>query len=206
MPTLKNASLFLLACCLIVVLSEATSASATASGPPAATARDGQHDFDWESGSWHTHVKRRLHPLTGSDTWAEYDGTSAQSPVWGGKANLLELEVDGPQGHLELLSLRLYDPQTRQWSLNVASSRGGGLGMPTVGAFKDGKAEFYDDEDFGGKPVRVRFVISDIKAGSAHFEQAFSADGGKTWETNWIADDLRIQARGGALRPQGASL
>ncbi|HEX7965289.1 MAG TPA: hypothetical protein VF651_06190 [Gammaproteobacteria bacterium] len=206
MPTLKRASLFLLAWCLIVALSEATSAAATASGQAAAAARDGQHDFDWESGSWHTHVKRRLHPLTGSDAWAEYDGTSVQSPVWGGKANLLELEVDGPQGHLELLSLRLYDPQTRQWSLNVASSRGGGVGVPAVGAFEEGRGEFYDEEDFGGRPVRVRFVISDVKADSAHFEQAFSADGGKTWETNWIADDRRITSHPGALRPQGSSL
>jgi hypothetical protein len=158
---------------------------------------DFARDFDWEIGVWKTHVKRLLHPLSGARTWTEYDGTSVVSRIWGGKANMVELEVNGPQGHLELASVRLYDPDAKQWSLNVASSRGGGFGVPTVGGFKDGRAEFYDDETFGGKPVRVRFVISDVHADSAHFEQSFSADGGKTWEVNWIADDTRIKGVAG---------
>jgi hypothetical protein len=205
MHPLKRVSLFLLAYCLIVAVSEAALAAGHAEAQVIG-ARDGQHDFDWEAGTWKTHVKRRLHPLSGTEAWAEYDGTSVISRIWGGKANLVELEVDGPQGHLELASLRLYDPDTRQWSLNVASSRGGGLGVPTVGGFKDGKAEFYDDETFGGKPVRVRFVISDVKPDSAHFEQAFSADGGKTWETNWIADDVRVKDVGAMSAPKSKSL
>ena len=190
MHPLKRASLFLLVYCGCVGLSAA--ALAATESVRGAAAPDGQHDFDWEFGTWKTHVRRRLHPLSGSDAWAEYDGVSVVSRIWGGKANLVELEVDGPQGHLELASWRLYDPDTHQWSLNVASSRGGGLGVPTVGGFKAGRAEFYDDETFAGKPVRVRFVISDIKPDSAHFEQAFSADDGRTWETNWIADDVRV--------------
>jgi hypothetical protein len=172
----------------------------TASAAPAAApggAHDFAHDFDWEIGTWHTHVKRRLHPLTGSDAWGEYDGTSVVRKIWGGKANLVELEVDGTQGHLELASLRLYDPDAHQWSLNVASSRGGGLGVPTLGGFKGGRGEFYDHETWGDKPIIVRFVISDVRADSAHFEQAFSADDGKTWEVNWIADDTRIKDAAG---------
>jgi len=201
MHPIRRASLFLLVYCGIVGLSAAALA-ATDTAVHTAAARDAQHDFDWEFGTWKTHVKRRLHPLTGTEAWAEYDGTSVVSRIWGGKANLVELEVDGPQGHLELASWRLYDPDAHQWSLNVASSRGGGLGVPTVGGFKDGKAEFYDDETFNGKPIRVRFVISEVKADSAHFEQAFSADGGKTWETNWIADDVRVQATPAMPQPQ----
>jgi hypothetical protein len=162
------------------------------------SAHDFARDFDWEIGTWKTHVKRLVHPLTGSTTWAEYDGTSAIRKVWGGKANLVELEVDGSAGHLELISLRLYDPDAHQWSLNVASSRGGGLGVPSLGGFKDGKAEFYDHETWGNKPILVRFVISDVHPDSAHFEQAFSADDGKTWEVNWIADDTRLK---GATAP-----
>jgi hypothetical protein len=165
----------------------------TASPLASAALPDRSHDFDWEFGAWKTHVKRLLHPLSGSSAWAEYDGTSVVRKVWGGKANLLELEEQGSAGHMELASWRLYDPDTRQWSLNVGSSRGGGLGVPTVGGFKDGRGEFYDHETFAGKPIVVRFVISDIRADSAHFEQAFSADGGKTWEVNWIADDTRIK-------------
>jgi len=205
MHPLKRASIFLLAYCLVVAMSEAALAAGSAV-KQAVAAHDAQHDFDWEFGTWKTHVRRRLRPLSGTEAWAEYDGTSVISRIWGGKANLVELEVDGTQGHMELASLRLYDPDSKQWSLNVASSRGGGLGVPTVGGFKDGKAEFYDDETFGGKPIRVRFVISDVKPDSAHFEQAFSADGGKTWETNWIADDVRVREAAAMPLPKSKSL
>ncbi len=154
---------------------------------------DGQHDFDFEIGRWKTHVKRLLKPLTGSTTWTEYDGTSVDQKIWNGKANLLELEVDGPKGHLEFLSLRLYNPDSHQWSLNFSSSNGGTMGVPTVGEFKNGRGEFYDQESINGRMVLVRFVISDITPNSAHFEQAFSDDGGKTWEVNWIATDTRVK-------------
>jgi len=158
----------------------------------AAERRDGQHDFDFEIGTWRTHVARLLHPLSGSTTWAQYDGTSIVSRIWNGRANLVELEADGPSGHLELASLRLYNPESHQWSLNVFSSQGGTLGVPTVGEFKNGRGEFYDQETFGGRVIWVRFVISDLTAKSCHFEQAFSDDGGRTWEVNWIATDTRV--------------
>ena len=170
----------------------------TAPAVPAA-APDAAHAFDWEFGTWKTHVKRLLHPLTGSHAWGDYDGLSVVHKIWGGKANLVELEADGPAGHLELGSWRLYDPDTHQWSLNVASSRGGGLGVPTVGGFRDGRGEFYDHETFAGKPIVVRFVITRTGEDTAHFEQAFSADDGKTWELNWIADDTRIQEAGAGI-------
>ena len=166
---------------------------AFASVPAAAPAnRDGSHDFDFEFGTWKTHVSRLVHPLTGSQTWAQYDGTTVVRKVWNGKANLAELEADGAQGHLELLSFRLYNPESHQWSLNVTSSRAGALGVPTIGEFKRGRGEFVDQESFDDRAVLVRFVISNITAGSCHFEQAFSNDGGKTWEVNWIADDTRV--------------
>jgi len=152
---------------------------------------DGQHDFDFEIGTWKTHLKRRLRPLTGSTTWVEYEGTTVVRKVWNGRANLVELEVDGPAGHIQALSLRLYNPETRQWSLNFASSAGGTMSPPTVGAFRNGRGEFFDEETLDGRPILVRFVISDITAKSCRFEQAFSADGGKTWEVNWIAIDTK---------------
>jgi hypothetical protein len=162
--------------------------------PVWAQPNSGQHDFDFEIGTWRTHVSKLLHPLSGSTAWAQYDGTTVVTKVWNGRANLVELEVDGPQGHLELLSLRLYDPEARQWSLNVASSRGGTLGVPTVGEFKQGRGEFFDQETFDGRAILVRFVIGPIAANTCHFEQAFSDDGGRTWEVNWIADDTREAA------------
>jgi hypothetical protein len=170
-----------------------TALAQPAAPPPAASAAvpDGQRDFDWELGTWKTHVKRRLRPLSGSDEWVEYEGTSRVRQVWDGRANLLELDVRGPAGRIEALSLRLYNPATRQWSLNFASSAGGTLGVPSVGTFSNGRGEFFADETFDGKQVRVRFVMHDITPTSARFEQAFSADGGKTWEVNWVAVDRR---------------
>ena len=155
--------------------------------------QEGQHAFDFEIGNWKTRVSRLQQPLTGSKVWLEYTGTSVVRKIWNGRANLVELEVDGRAGHIELLSLRLYDPASRQWSLNVASSRGGGLGVPTVGGFKSGRGEFYDKETLDGRDILVRFVISKITADVYRFEQAFSANGGKTWEVNWIATDTRIR-------------
>lgn len=154
--------------------------------------RDGQHDFDFDIGTWKTHLKRLVHPLTGSTTWVELDGTTAVRKIWDGRANLAELEVDTPSGRVEVLSLRLYNPQSRQWSLNTANSRVGTLSVPTVGEFKNGRGEFFDQEDFNGRIIQVRNVWTDITPNSCRFEQSFSDDGGKTWELNWIAVDTRV--------------
>lgn len=163
--------------------------------PKAATGAaqaDGQHDFDYEIGSWKIHLKKRLHPLTGSNTWVDFDGTSVTRKVWDGRANLEEFETDGPAGHIEGLTLRLYSPQSHQWSIYWANSKDGTLGLPAMtGQFKNGRGEFYDQELFEGRMIYVRFVWSEITAVSAHFEQSFSDDGGKTWETNWITDQTR---------------
>lgn len=155
--------------------------------------RDGQHDFDFEIGEWKTHLKRLLHPLSGSSTWVEYDGTTVVKKVWNGRANLVELVADGSAGHFEGLSLRLYNPDTHQWSLNFANSRNGMLAIAAIGEFKNGKGEFYNQDTFNGRSIFVRFIISDITPNSCHFEQSFSDDGGKTWEVNWIATDTRIK-------------
>jgi hypothetical protein len=170
-------------------------AAATPPGRPVATAspRDGQRDFDFEIGSWKTQLSRRLHPLTGSTTWVAYEGTSVVRKVWNGRANLVELDVEGPAGRIQGLSLRLYNPESRQWSLNFSNSAGGTLSPPTIGGFRDGRGEFYSQETLDGRAILVRFVISDITADSCHFEQAFSDDGGKSWEVNWIATDSRVK-------------
>jgi hypothetical protein len=158
-----------------------------------ATQHDGQHDLDFEIGTWKTHLWRLVDPLTGSTKWVEYEGTSVVRKIWNGHANLVELEVDGPTGHIEGLNLRLYNPQSRQWSLNFANSRGGTLSPATIGEFKNGRGEFFSQETLNGRAILVRFVISDINTDSCRFEQAFSDDGGKTWEVNWIAVDTRVR-------------
>lgn len=167
---------------------------------PAHAERGGQHDFDFEIGAWKTHLSRLVHPLSGSKTWVVYDGTTVVRKVWNGRANLVELEVRGSAGQIEALSLRLYDPAAHQWSLNFANNKIGAISPPpTIGTFRDGRGEFYDSESFNGKTIRVRFTISNITANSCHFEQAYSDDGGKTWETNWIATDTRI--KGAQVQP-----
>lgn len=198
MPAAKNYLVLLMACCAMATLSSLeTDAQSvpTAISDKANVQRDGQHDFDFEFGTWKTHVSRLAHPLTGSKTWTEYDGTTVVHKVWGGQANLVELDMKNASSHVQLMSLRLYNPATHQWGLYVASSRGGTMGVPTVGSFADGRGVFYDKETWDGKPIVVRFVVTPRSADAVHFEQAFSADDGKTWEMNWIADDTRVADR-----------
>jgi hypothetical protein len=154
--------------------------------------QDARHDFDFDIGTWKTHLKRLVHPLTGSTTWIDLDGTTLVRKIWDGRANLAELAVDTPSGRIDVLSLRLYNPQSHQWSLNTANSRVGTLSVPTVGEFKNGRGEFFDQEEFNGRMIQVRNVWTDITPNSCRFEQSFSDDGGKTWELNWIAVDTRV--------------
>lgn len=154
--------------------------------PVKAAEPDGQHDFDFNFGTWKTHVKRLVHPLSGSTTWTEYDGVSVVRKVWDGRASLFELEVQGPAGHIEGLGLRLYNPKSHQWNLNWTNSTVGVLDGAMIGEFKDGHGDFYGTDTFNDRSILVRNGFSQITADSSHFEQAFSTDGGKTWETNWV--------------------
>ena len=151
------------------------------------TANDRNHDFDFNYGHWKVRVSRLDGQLVGSTKWLEYDGVSEVTPIWNGRASLIEVQADGPAGHLEGLGLRLYDPEAHQWNLNWASSRDGMIGIPpTVGTFKDGRGEFFDQELLDGRDIFVRNTYTDITADGARFEQAFSADAGKNWEKNWV--------------------
>ena len=180
MHTLKVISIF----ALLPVLAHGADTSAQ---------RDGQHDFDWEIGTWQTHLKRLQHPLTGSTTWVEYEGTTVVRKVWDGRANLVELDVKGSAGPIEALSLRLYNPDSRQWSLNFSNSRGGTMTNPAIGEFKNGRGEFYNQDTLNGRSIFVKFVIQCEATDVCRFEQSFSGDGGQTWEVNWIAMDRRVK-------------
>lgn len=163
--------------------------------PQMVDAQDGQRAFDFEIGTWATHLKRLRNPLSGSTEWVEYKGTTVVRDVLDGRANLAELRVDGPAGRIEGLSLRLYNPESRQWTLNFANIADGLLTEPMVGEFRDGRGEFYAQDTFKGRAVLVRFVISVLGPDSCRFEQSFSADGGKTWELNWVATDTRLPTK-----------
>ncbi len=153
--------------------------------------RDGQHDFDPLIGAWKYHLKRRLNPLTGSNTWVEFEGSGVCRKVFDG-ASVDQIEVDGPTGHLEGLTLRVYNPQSHQWRLYWANKKVGILDPPQVGEFKDGRGEFFAQDTVNGKTILIRFIWTNTTTSTPHFEQSFSDDGGKTWEVNWITDQTRV--------------
>jgi len=185
------------ACLLIGSQAVAQASSSTASVAPKEALRDGQHDFDFDFGTWKTHSSRLLHPLTGSTTWADMDGITVVKKVWDGRANLAEYKADGAAGHVELLSLRWYNPDAHQWNLDFANPGTGILGVPAVGEFRNGRGDFYDQEEINGKYIIVRFSIWGITPDTAQSEQAFSDDGGKTWEVNWINKYTRLSDQTG---------
>ena len=152
--------------------------------------RNGQHDFDWEIGAWDTQVRVRP-PLSDTATWSEFRGRSLVRACANGRCNLVDLDVSGGQRRIAGVSLRLYNPQSRQWTLNFANMAEGALTAPVYGGFENGRGVFYGQDTVEGRVVLVRFVISEITANSARFVQSYSTDGGLTWIDNWIAVDTR---------------
>src|SRR5262249_37864575 len=142
-----------------------------------------QHDFDWEIGAWDTNVRIRP-PLSETSSWNEFRGRSLVHACAGGRCNVVDLDVGGVQRRIAGVSLRLYNPRARQWSLNFANMTDGALTSPVYGGFENGRGVFYGQDTVDGRVVLVRFVISDITANSARFVQSYSADGGRTWIDN----------------------
>ena len=153
--------------------------------------RDGQDDFDFHFGTWHTHIRLLVHPLTGSDTWVESDGTVTVRKIWDGRANLEELEAGNSTTPFKGMTLLLYNPEAHQWSQAFVNINDGSLNTPLIGEFKNGRGEFYGQERCNDRTILVRFVWSDITADSYHVEQSYSADGGKIWESNFVANLTR---------------
>lgn len=181
---------------IVLVSPSRASAQAARSASGAAVApasHDGSHDFDWIFGTWKATLRRLVKPLTGSTTWVDFEGRQISKPIWGGKANLDEFIVDSPGAGMKIegTALRLYDPAGQQWRIYWANSKRGIVDPPVVGRFNNGRGEFYGMDELDGRAILVRYVWSSITANSAHFEQAFSVDGGKTWEVNWISDVTR---------------
>jgi hypothetical protein len=177
-----------------------TAESATPTTADAA-ALEGQHDFDFLLGSWKIHLKRRLRPLTGSNEWIEFDGTVICRTIWNGGAAVEEFNVDSPQNniHIHGLTIRLFNPKSHQWSIYWANRNNGTIDPSAqVGQFKNGRGEFYGQDTLDGKGIYVRFVWSNITSAAPHFEQSYSEDGGKTWEVNWITEQIRVSDNTGA--------
>jgi len=167
--------------------SQTTQASVGPQSPAASPAPSGQHDFDFHFGTWKIHILLLAHPLSGSTTWTELNGTVTVRKIWDGRANLEELDDSNATTHFQGLSLFLYNPASHQWSQSFANIDNGTLGQPLIGEFKNGRGEFFKHDLFHGRDIMVRFVWSDITPDSYREEQSFSDDGGKTWEPNFVA-------------------
>jgi hypothetical protein len=184
----------LLGATLLLSQAVATQAQAPVTSAGATSVHDGQHDFDYLLGSWKIHLKKRLRPLTGSNEWIEFDGTVVCRSVWNGLAEVEEFVVDSPEKNIFIkgLTIRLYNPETHQWSIYWANSKTGTIDpAPQTGQFTNGRGEFYGQDTLDGRSIYVRFVWTNTTSSAPHFEQSFSADGGKTWEVNWITEQTR---------------
>src|SRR5262252_9544666 len=163
----------------------------TASNPVNLPQRDGSHDFDFLIGNWKAHVRRLPDRLNNSDTWVEYDGISNHKKILDSNANFEEFDVTSTDKklHIKAQTLRLYNPASRQWSIYLVDVDNGTLGLPpVVGSFTGNRGEFFDQEDFKGRAILVRYMWLNISPQAARMEQSFSPDGGKTWEVNWICE------------------
>jgi hypothetical protein len=156
--------------------------------------RDGQHDFDFLEGTWKFHLKRLKRRLVGSTEWVELDGTTVCRKVLDGRAEVEEMNVESADKRTRIqgMAVRLYNPEAHQWSIYWVNGADGVMEQnPMVGEFINGRGEFYNQQVYEGRAIYARFTWAGVDTNSPHFEQAFSTDGGKTWETNWITDQTR---------------
>jgi hypothetical protein len=178
----------------------ASSSAAAPESPPTTIAvaptvrHDGAHDFDFNVGVWKTEIHRVLDPLTGSKHAIDLRGMVTVRALWDGRAQIEEIEADGPAGHMRGMTLFLYDPAARQWSQTFASNAGGPLSGGLVGSFDGGRGELIGTDTFDGRTILIRAVWSDIQADSHRFEETYSDDGGKTWTPAFTARLTRVKA------------
>jgi hypothetical protein len=151
------------------------------------------HDFDFYLGKWNVHHRRLKERLAGSNAWQEFEGTSKARPILDGAGNIDDNVLELPAGTYRAISLRTFDPETRAWSIWWLDGRNPSrLDPPVVGGFLNGIGTFLADDTFNGRPIVVRFLWSDITANTCRWEQAFSTDGGDTWEVNWVMESTRV--------------
>lgn len=150
---------------------------------------DGRHDFDFFHGRWQVHNRRLRQRHVGSRQWDEFPATLDCRPLLGGLGNIDEYRSADVNG----LSLRLFDPQQRQWSDRWVSARDGILGLPAFGRFAGGEGRFIGEDNDGGRRILARTLWSQITADSFTWEQAASLDDGVTWETNWTMRITRAE-------------
>ena len=170
------------------------SASGATNPTPGDSMTDHAHDFDFLIGHWRVHHWRLKDRLANSHEWVEFEGTSSLVMTMDGKGTMDDNYIGLPGGPYRAMGIRGYDPKTQTWAIWWLDARNPHtIEPPVIGNFQNGVGTFEGDDTFGGKPIKVRFTWSRITPTSAHWEQAFSADGGKSWETNWRMDFERIR-------------
>ena len=183
------------ACIACLLFAVATASIAAPAKPSAAAAngavRDGSHDFDFWFGQWNGVHHKLKHRLANSNEWEDFTGTAIARPLLGGRMNTDENVFHSGSEGAAGVAFRTYDPKNDLWSIYWLGTTSYTLDAPMIGRFVDGVGTFYGDDTWAGKPVRVRFIWSKIDLTHCHWEQAFSSDGGKSWETNWLMDFTR---------------
>lgn len=156
------------------------------------TENEGRNDFDFLIGTWKVHHRTLKKRLNGSTDWNEFEGDTVSSKILNGLGIMDHSILHAQTGPVHAMALRLFNPASKEWSIYWSTDRTGILDVPVIGGFKDGRGEFYSQEIFEGRHIYSRFIWSKITANSCQWEQAFSEDGGKTWETNWIMEFERL--------------
>lgn len=151
----------------------------------------GARDFDFLIGEWRICNRRLRERLVGSDTWDTFEATLSVRSILGGLGNVDEFKADWNGKRVEAVTLRVFDPRKEEWSLYWVDNLTAVVQPPVIGGFRDGRGEFFTRDTHNGTPVLVRFIWSNITEGSARWEQAFSTDEGRTWETNWTMEFIR---------------
>ena len=155
------------------------------------TAASGLQDFDFFVGDWTVRHRQLRTRLAGDTEWLEFSSRCRMRKILGGAGNFDEISVPSPRGAYNGATLRLYDAEAGTWSIHWLDSRNPVLEAPMVGRFDQGIGLFHADETFEGRPIKVRFIWTPVSAEACRWEQAFSPDDGRTWETNWIMDFAR---------------
>jgi hypothetical protein len=153
---------------------------------------DERNDFDFLIGTWKVYHRSLKARLKGSTEWVEFNSTMANRKILNGLGNIDENIIHAPTGLVRAITLRLFNPESKEWSICWTTDQAGRLDVPMIGGFKGGRGEFYSQEFFEGRHIFNHYTWSKLTEDSARWEQAFSEDGGKTWETNSIWEFMRV--------------
>jgi hypothetical protein len=193
----RTAVPFLAAAIAFTSVAAWTPAAAQTGAPTAAnpsSLAERKHDWDWLVGRWTVRHHRLKARLAGSHEWQDFNGSSSVWLTLDGLGTVDDNVIELPGDSYRAVGIRAFDPKTNQWSIWWLDGRTPETIFPPVhGGFKNGEGEFIGDDSFNGRPIKVRFRWTNITATSAHWEQAFSPDGGKTWETNWTMEFTRVK-------------